>query len=379
MSTVSSSSRTQVATARAAASSAPTLPTGTLSKGASGPAVKQMQSALVKLGYMTQAQMNTGPGTFGPQTEASLKKFQAAHKLTADGVYGPKTRAAMLEDLTPAAPKPPPSAPSVTAPPAGLERGSNGPAVKQLQSALVKLGYMSQEQMNTGPGVYGPKTEESVKKFQSAWKLGVDGEYGPKTKAALEKALAGQKPPVSTPAPAPAPAPAPGGPGKVTKPDMKWVPSANFSSRGGADIDTIVLHHTASNNVQGDLNALTKPNGDKSVSAHYLIGKDGTIYHLVDDKMTAWHAGKSSLRGDTSPSVNNRSIGIEITNDGSGKTPFTEAQYRALEQLVPYLAKTYNVPMKNILGHRDVAPGRKVDPADNFDWGRIRRATDAVI
>ncbi len=375
MSTVSSSSRTRVATAPATLASTPTLPSGPLSKGASGTAVKQMQSALVKLGYMSQAQMNTGPGTFGPQTEASLKKFQAAHKLTADGVYGPKTRAAMLKALTPAAPKPAPTAPSVTAPAAGLERGNSGTAVKQLQSALVKLGYMSQAQMNSGPGVYGPKTEEAVKKFQSAWKLGVDGEYGPKTKAALEKALAGQKPPASTPAPAPAPTT----PGKVTKPDMKWVPSANFSSRGGADIDTIVLHHTASNNVQGDLNALTKPNGDKSVSAHYLIGKDGTIFHLVDDKMTAWHAGKSSLRGDTSPSVNNRSIGIEITNDGSGKTPFTEAQYRALEKLVPYLAKTYDIPMKNILGHRDVAPGRKVDPADNFDWGRVRRATDAVI
>jgi len=368
-----SSARTRVAAARVAVSSAPILPTATLSKGASGPAVKQMQSALVKLGYMTQAQMNTGPGTFGSQTEASLKKFQAAHKLTADGVYGPKTRAAMLKALTPAVPKPAPKPPSVTAPAPGLERGDSGSAVKQLQSALVKLGYMSQAQMSTGVGVYGPKTEAAVKKFQAAWKLGVDGEYGPKTKAALQKALAGQKPPVSTPKPSPTT------PGRVTKPDMKWVPSANFSSRGGADIDTIVLHHTASNNVRGDLNALTKPNGDRSVSAHYLIGKDGTIYHLVEDKMTAWHAGRSSLRGDTSPSVNNRSIGIEITNDGSGKTPFTEAQYRALEQLVPYLAKTYDVPMKNILGHRDVAPGRKVDPADNFDWGRIRRATDAVI
>jgi N-acetylmuramoyl-L-alanine amidase len=333
-----------------------------------------MQSALVKLGYMSQAQINTGPGTFGPQTEASLKKFQSSHKLTADGVYGPKTRAAMLKDLTPAAPSKPANS-SVTAPPAGLERGSNGPAVKQLQSALVKLGYMSQEQMNTGPGVYGPKTEDSVKKFQAAWKLGVDGEYGAKTKAALEKALAGQKPPAN-PAPAPGPTPTPG---KVTKPDMKWVPSANYGSRGGADIDAIVLHHTASNNVDGDLRTLTRPNGDKSVSAHYLIGKDGTIFHLVDDKMAAWHAGVSSLHGDKSPSVNARSIGIEITNDGSGKTPFTEAQYRALEKLVPYLAKTYNVPMKNILGHRDVAPGRKVDPADNFDWGRVRRATDAVI
>ncbi|MFY0563145.1 N-acetylmuramoyl-L-alanine amidase [Archangium lansingense] len=374
MSTISSSSRPSVARTTAAASSAPTLPTGTLSKGASGPAVKQLQSALVKLGHMTQAQMNTGPGVFGPQTEASLKKYQAANKLTADGVFGPKTRAEMLKDLTPAKPAPAPKPPSVTAPAAGLERGSTGAGVKQLQSALVKLGHMTQAQMNTGPGIYGPGTEAAVKKFQAQWKLGVDGEYGPKTKAALEKALSGQKPPSSTPTNPTNPPPSTGG---VKKPDMKWVPSANTSSRGGADIDAIVLHHTASNNTAGDLSTLTKDGS--GVSAHYLIGKDGTIYHLVDDKMAAWHAGVSSLHGDKSPSVNARSLGIEITNDGSGKTPFTEAQYKALEKLVPYLAKTYDIPMKNILGHKDVAPGRKVDPASNFDWGRIRRATDAVI
>ena len=158
---------------------------------------------------------------------------------------------------------------------------------------------------------------------------------------------------------------------------MKWVPSANFSSRGGADIDSIILHHTASNNTAGDLATLTKKGTD--VSAHYLIGQDGTIYHLVDDKMAAWHAGVSTLHGDTSPSVNARSLGIEITNDGSGKTPFTEAQYKALEKLVPYLARRYRVPKENILGHRDVAPGRKTDPADNFDWARIRRAIDAAV
>ncbi len=375
MSTISSSRPSVARTA--AAASAPTLPTGTLSKGASGPAVKQLQSALVKLGHMTQAQMNTGPGTFGPQTEASLKKYQAANKLTADGVFGPKTRAEMLKDLTPAAPAPSKPAPGgVTAPPAGLERGSTGAAVKQLQSALVKLGHMTQAQMNTGPGIYGPATEGAVKKFQAQWKLGVDGEYGPKTKAAMDKALAGQKPPTSTPTTPTTPTNPPST-GGVKKPDMKWVPSANFSSRGGADIDAIVLHHTASNNEAGDLATLTKKGTD--VSAHYLIGQDGTIYHLVDDKMAAWHAGVSSLHGDKSPSVNARSLGIEITNDGSGKTPFTEAQYKALEKLVPYLAKTYNVPMKNIVGHKDVAPGRKVDPASNFDWNRIRRATDAVI
>ncbi|NOK16501.1 peptidoglycan-binding protein [Corallococcus carmarthensis] len=70
------------------------LPAVDLKRGSSGTGVRQLQTALVKLGHMTQAQMDTGPGTFGAQTEASLKKFQKAHGVDAMGVYGPKTRAA---------------------------------------------------------------------------------------------------------------------------------------------------------------------------------------------------------------------------------------------------------------------------------------------
>ncbi len=162
--------------------------------------------------------------------------------------------------------------------------------------------------------------------------------------------------------------------GKVQKPPVIWKPSPNESSREGADIDTVVLHHTASNNTAADLATLRSPSAQ--VSAHYLIGRDGKIYQLVKDGRKAWHAGVSALRGDSSPSVNARSIGIEITNAGDGKTPFTEAQYRALEQLVPWLMKTYKVPMQNLVGHKDVAlpRGRKIDPAANFDFGRIRAA-----
>ncbi len=250
------------------------------------------------------------------------------------------------------------AAATVTAPPAGLELGNRGPQVKQLQDALVKLGYMTKAQVATGPGIFGEKTKAAVTKFQADHKLPTTGYYGDLTHAALKKALASDTRPPK--------------PGTFTKPPVVNAPSPNSNSRGGADIDTIVLHHTASNNEAGDLATLTKKGTD--VSAHYLIGQDGTIYHLVDDKMTAWHAGKSSLRGDTSPSVNNRSIGIEITNDGSGKTPFTEAQYKALTQLTGYLKQQYKVPMENIVGHKDVAvpKGRKSDPAENFDWNRLR-------
>src|SRR6185295_9305376 len=103
-------------------------------------------------------------------------------------------------------------------------------------------------------------------------------------------------------------------------------------------------------------------------SAHYVIAKDGTIFQLVQDEMRAWHAGTpAKLHGEESD-VNSRSIGIEITNEGQGHTPFTEAQYQALEALVPWLARTYNVPVTNLVGHKDVAlpVGRKHDPAENF-------------
>ncbi len=248
-----------------------------------------------------------------------------------------------------------------------LRRGSEGPAVKVLQRRLNLAGANL-----AVDGDFGPLTEAAVRAYQRSRKLVVDGWVGPQTWGSLRKL----KPKKTDPSPAPAPSPAPG---KVTKPKVISAPSPNFSSRNGADIDSIVLHHTASNDTAADLRTLRSRAAQ--VSAHYLIGRDGKIYQLVNDKMKAWHAGVADLHGQTSPSVNERSIGIEITNKGDGKTPFTEAQYRALEKLVPYLAKTYKVPMRNLVGHKDVAipRGRKVDPAANFDFERIRRATDKVI
>jgi N-acetylmuramoyl-L-alanine amidase len=155
-------------------------------------------------------------------------------------------------------------------------------------------------------------------------------------------------------------------------------PSPNHEPRQGVDIDVILLHHTGTNLVTVDLATLRRSRGGSRVSAHYLLAPTGTLYQLVADHEAAWHAGASSLRGATEPSVNLRSIGIEITNDGTGQTPFTPEQYLMLERLVPYLARAYKVPKENILGHRDVAPGRKTDPADNFDWARVRRAVDEV-
>lgn len=121
-----------------------------------------------------------------------------------------------------------------------------------------------------------------------------------------------------------------------------------------------------------DLATLRWVRGSNRVSAHYLVGPEGTVHQLVPERLAAWHAGRSSLHGELAPSANARSIGIEITHDGTGRTPFTEAQYRALEQLVPYLARRYGVPKRMLArpscrlpgsarcsGHRPYLHGRR--------------------
>jgi N-acetylmuramoyl-L-alanine amidase len=251
----------------------------------------------------------------------------------------------------------------VSAPPPGLREGDKGPKVKQLQDALVQLKYLTKAQVATGPGIFGAKTEAAVKKFQADHKLPTTGFYGELTHAALKKELAKVDGPAKPP---------PSKPGTFTKPPVLSAPSPNFNDRGGKDIDTIVLHHTASNNGAGDLAHMRNPKSE--VSAHYMVDRDGKIYQLVGDSKRAWHAGKGELHG-VPTDVNGRSIGIELVNDGSGKTAFTEAQMKSLTQLTGYLKQQYDVPMRNIVGHKDVAvpKGRKSDPAPNFDWNRLRK------
>jgi len=254
---------------------------------------------------------------------------------------------------------------TVTAPPAGLKEGDSGPQVKQLQDALVKLKYMTAAQVGTGAGNFGPKTEAAVKKFQADHKLPTTGYYGELTQAALKKELAKLGGPTGPTKPEPKP-------GVFKKPPVVNTPSPNFDERKGADIDAIVLHHTGTNNGAGDLAHMRNPKSD--VSAHYMVDRDGKIYQLVNDQKRAWHAGPSQLHGKPTD-VNGRSIGIEIVNDGSGKTAYTDAQYKALTQLVGYLKQEYKVPMDNLVGHKDVAVprGRKSDPSANFDWNRLRK------
>ncbi|QUJ77936.1 N-acetylmuramoyl-L-alanine amidase [Sulfitobacter albidus] len=106
------------------------------------------------------------------------------------------------------------------------------------------------------------------------------------------------------------------------------------------------------------------------VSAHYLIDTDGTVLHLVDEAQRAWHAGAGEWagRGD----INSRSIGIELDNDGA--TPFAEAQMRALEPLMHGIMQRWDIPAFGVIGHSDMAPGRKVDPGPLFDWPWLEAA-----
>jgi N-acetylmuramoyl-L-alanine amidase len=155
--------------------------------------------------------------------------------------------------------------------------------------------------------------------------------------------------------------------------------SPNHSARPrGMKVDVIVLHHTAGKSGAADLSYMCST--ASKVSAHYLVDRDGKVYQLVPEERAAWHAGICRFQG-LPTNMNGRSVGIEIANLGDGVEPYTEAQYQALELLVPEVARRHGVPLEHLVGHKDVAypPGRKTDPSDNFDMERIRRAMAAGL
>ena len=145
--------------------------------------------------------------------------------------------------------------------------------------------------------------------------------------------------------------------------------SPNYNSRDGAAIDMLVLHYTGMESAAAALEKLCDPEAE--VSAHYLIDEDGTVYQLVDEAARAWHAGVASWRGETN--INSRSIGIELVNPGHefGYRAFPEAQIAALIPLCRHIVRRHDIPARNAVGHSDVAPARKTDPGELFDWARL--------
>lgn len=141
-----------------------------------------------------------------------------------------------------------------------------------------------------------------------------------------------------------------------------WVGTVNFNLRKP---NYVVIHHTAQNSTEQTLRTFTLPK--TQVSAHYVIGRDGQTYHMLNDYLRAWHGGVARWGGVSD--INSVSIGIELDNNGS--EPFQEAQLASLLKVLAGLKRTYNIPAANFIGHGDIAPVRKNDPSAQFPWARL--------
>ena len=147
---------------------------------------------------------------------------------------------------------------------------------------------------------------------------------------------------------------------------LNYSPNFNSKKRLQKEIKFIIFHYTGMKSESDALSRLTEIQSE--VSCHYLIKNNGEIVKVVPDLYVAWHAGKSSWKN--YKSLNQNSIGIEITNPGHqhGYKKFTQKQITSLLRLSKFLIKKYNISSKNILGHSDIAVLRKKDPGEKFPW-----------
>jgi N-acetylmuramoyl-L-alanine amidase len=141
-----------------------------------------------------------------------------------------------------------------------------------------------------------------------------------------------------------------------------WSGTTNFDMRRP---NFVIIHHTAQNSCEQTLNTFTTER--TQVSAHYVICKDGTVHHMLNDYLRAWQAGVSKWGNNTD--INSSSIGIELDNDGFEY--FTTPQINSLLELLGRLKRAFNVPSPYFIGHGDIAPGRKVDPNWRFPWKQL--------
>lgn len=153
-----------------------------------------------------------------------------------------------------------------------------------------------------------------------------------------------------------------------TRPSLpvQSLPSPNHDERGGAPVDMLILHYTGMKSARDALDRLRDPAA--SVSAHYVVDDDGTVFGLVPEDRRAWHAGVSHWRGHAA--LNARSIGIEIVNPGHewGYRDFPVLQLAAVCDLCLGIIARHPIPARNVVAHSDVAPDRKEDPGERFDW-----------
>ena len=169
--------------------------------------------------------------------------------------------------------------------------------------------------------------------------------------------------------------------------DAKWCVSPNQDARPeNITPDLVVIHHISlppgefknqssshhivhffQNKLDPNLHPYFAEIAEQKVSSHFLISRSGELIQFVSTQHKAWHAGKSSYFG--REKCNDFSIGIEL--EGDGETPFSEAQYEGLNNLIGKLACAY--PHLQFVGHSDIAPGRKTDPGIYFDWSKFQK------
>lgn len=150
-------------------------------------------------------------------------------------------------------------------------------------------------------------------------------------------------------------------------------PSPNFEKRqGGPGASILLLHYTGMACCTKAIDWLSRP--ESKVSCHYVVDVDGTIWQMVAEAKRAWHAGAGSWQGDCD--INSASIGIEIHNPGhdGGYPDFPDVQMRAVEALSSDIVARHGIKSERVLAHSDIAPGRKIDPGEKFDWARLARA-----
>jgi N-acetylmuramoyl-L-alanine amidase len=164
---------------------------------------------------------------------------------------------------------------------------------------------------------------------------------------------------------------------KSFAPDSPFVshlaPSPNFGERRGRlRPDMLILHYTGMPSCEDAIRCLASP--QSGVSCHYVVDEQGAITQMVPETLRAWHAGVSHWQG--AEDINSCSIGIEIHNPGhdGGYPDFPDAQMAAVEALCLDIARRNGVPPRRVLAHSDVAPRRKIDPGEKFDWARLARA-----
>ncbi|MDR3538287.1 MAG: N-acetylmuramoyl-L-alanine amidase [Acetobacteraceae bacterium] len=150
-------------------------------------------------------------------------------------------------------------------------------------------------------------------------------------------------------------------------PAVREAPSPNHDARpDGAPVDTLILHYTGMQSAQAAIDRLRDPAA--RVSSHYVVDEDGAVVAMVPEARRAWHAGVSSWRGHSW--LNDRSIGIEMVNPGHewGYRDFPVLQLAAVCDLCLAILARHRIPARNVVAHSDVAPDRKEDPGEKFDW-----------